>query len=167
VLLRLRQYEQLPVDKLLIIMNKNFYVFCILLLACWTPLSILAVNNVPIDTCVADTIPPFFTNCPENIVKTPTSANNCWTISWAALAATDNSGTPIMVQTSGPTNGSCLAAGSYYVTYKATDAKDNTAICSFTIAVYDFLDYNTIYDEAPVEVDNRYTYLDITSKIAE
>jgi HYR domain len=177
----LAQHEQLPVDKLLIIMNhtpiflkSNFNVFFILLLACWTPLSILAVNSVSTadfdsggDTCITDTIPPIFTNCPENIVKTPNSSNNCWTISWAALAATDNFGTPTMIQTSGPTNGSCLAVGSYGVTYKATDTKDNTATCSFTITVYDCLNYNTIYDEAPVEGDNRYTYLDGTSKIAD
>jgi hypothetical protein len=177
----LKQHKQLPVDKLLIIMNHtpiffktNFYTFFILLLACWTPLSILAFNSTLTagfgsskDTCALDTIPPIFTNCPENIVKTPNSANNCWTISWAAMAATDNCGTPIMIQTSGPTNGSCLAAGSYGVTYKATDTKDNTATCSFTITVYDFLNYNTIYDEATVEGDNRYTYLDGTSKIAD
>lgn len=176
-----KQHEQLPVDKLLIFMNltliflkRNFYVFLILFLTCWIPLSILAVNSASTadfggggDTCSVDTIPPIFTNCPENIVKTPNSVNNCWTISWAAMAATDNCGTPTMIQTSGPTNGSCLAAGSYGVTYKATDTKDNTATCSFTITVYDFLNYNTIYDEAPVERDNRYTYLDGTSKIAE
>jgi HYR domain/Lectin C-type domain/Secretion system C-terminal sorting domain len=93
--------------------------------------------------CTTDVTPPTI-HCPANIVKTPTSAGSCWTISWTAPTATDNCGTPTVIQTAGPTNGSCLAPGNYGVTYKATDAKGNVATCSFTILVNPYLNCNSV-----------------------
>ncbi len=89
----------------------------------------------PFNTCDNDVTPPVFVNCPANIVKTPTVSGSCWTISWTAPTATDNCCTPSVVQTAGPANGSCLAPGSYTVTYTATDLKGNKAYCTFTITV--------------------------------
>ena len=87
--------------------------------------------------------PPVIT-CPANIVKTPTAAGSCWTISWTAPTATDNCSTATVTQTAGPTNGSCLAPGTYTVTYKAVDAKGNSATCSFTITVNPHLNCNSV-----------------------
>ncbi len=93
--------------------------------------------------CATDVTPPTI-HCPANIVKTPTSAGSCWTVSWTAPTATDNCGTPAITQTAGPTNGSCLAPNTYTVTYKATDAKGNVATCSFTILVKAYLNCNSV-----------------------
>ncbi len=104
----------------------------------------VVVTKVVVDPCATDAIAPVFTNCPANIVKTPTAAGTCWTISWTAPSATDNCGTPTITQTAGPTNGSCLAPGSYTVAYKATDAKGNAATCTFTITVNSYLNCNVV-----------------------
>jgi len=45
------------------------------------------------------------------------------------------SGGLLLTQTSGPTSGAALTAGSYTVTYNATDDCGNSANCSFTITV--------------------------------
>jgi hypothetical protein len=98
----------------------------------------------PYNPCGTDVTAPVFTNCPANIVKTPTAAGSCWTISWTAPSATDNCGVPTITQTAGPTNGSCLAPGTFTVTYKATDAKGNSATCTFTITVNSYLNCNVV-----------------------
>ena len=103
----------------------------------------VVVTKIVVNPCANDVTPPVIT-CPANIVKTPTSSGSCWTISWATPIATDNCGTPTVTQTAGPTNGSCLAPGSYGVTYKATDAKGNVATCSFTITVNPYLNCSNV-----------------------
>jgi hypothetical protein len=91
--------------------------------------------NCPVDPCATDAIAPVFANCPANISNTLTANAACATINWTAPTATDNCTTPTVTQVAGPTNGSCLAVGTYTVTYKATDAKGNSSMCSFTITV--------------------------------
>ena len=104
----------------------------------------VVVTRIVIDPCATDAIAPTFTNCLANIVKTPTSAGSCWTVHWMVPTAIDNCGTPTIAQTAGPINGSCLAPGTYTVTYKATDAKGNVATCSFTILVNGYLNCNNV-----------------------
>jgi HYR domain/Lectin C-type domain/Secretion system C-terminal sorting domain len=104
----------------------------------------VVVTRTVVDPCATDATPPVFANCPANIVKTPTAAGSCWTISWTAPTATDNCSTPTITQIAGPTNGSCLAPGSYGVTYRATDAKGNIVHCSFTITVNSYLNCNVV-----------------------
>jgi hypothetical protein len=101
-------------------------------------------NSVTDDSSTMDVIAPVFTNCPTNIVKIPTSAGACWTIDWTPPAATDNCGTPTIELTTGPSNGSCLDAGTYDVAYKATDAQGNVATCTFVITVNNYLNNNSI-----------------------
>lgn len=103
----------------------------------------VVVTLIVVDPCATDVTPPTIA-CPANIVKTPTAAGTCWTVSWAVPTATDNCGTPTITQTGGPTNGSCLAPATYTVTYKATDAKGNVATCSFTITVNTYLNCNSV-----------------------
>jgi HYR domain/Lectin C-type domain/Secretion system C-terminal sorting domain len=104
----------------------------------------VVVTKVVVDPCATDVTAPVFTNCPANIVKTPTAAGSCWTISWTAPTATDNCGVPTITQIAGPTNGSCLAPGTYTVTYRATDAKGNYVHCTFTITVNSYLNCNVV-----------------------
>jgi hypothetical protein len=141
---------------------KNCYILFAALVVFFTPLSMQASETAPIgtdifnnekrpilefqgvtvtghnDSCVIDAPALTFTACPTNIVKTPVTEGACWTIDWTAPAVADNCGTPTITQTTGPTNGSCLASGTYGVTYKATDAKGNAAICTFVITVNSF-----------------------------
>jgi hypothetical protein len=104
----------------------------------------VVVTKIVVDPCATDATAPVFTNCPANIVKTPTAAGACWTVSWTAPTATDNCGVPTITQTTGPTNGSCLTPGTYGVTYKATDAKGNVATCTFIITVNSYLNCNSV-----------------------
>jgi HYR domain len=145
---------------------------CYILVAAWmvffTPLSMRASENAPMVTGIfsneqrlmlalegvtvtsrsnaleTDTTAPIFTACPTNIIKTPTTEGACWTVNWAAPAVIDNCGTPTIAQTAGPTNGSCLTAGTHSVTYKATDTKGNAAICTFDITVNSYFNSNSI-----------------------
>jgi hypothetical protein len=96
----------------------------------------VTVTQIVVDPCATDVTAPVLVGCPANIVKTPTAAGTCWTISWTAPTATDNCSTATVTQTAGPANGSCVAPGVYTVTYKATDAKGNVSTpCSFTVTV--------------------------------
>ena len=91
--------------------------------------------NRPVDLCATDVTPPVIT-CPANMSKTPTNGGTCWTnFTWYAATATDNCSTPYVNQIAGPTSGSCIGYGVSTITYKATDAKGNSATCSFTVTV--------------------------------
>jgi hypothetical protein len=98
----------------------------------------VVVTQIVVDPCATDVTAPVLVGCPANIVKTPTAAGSCWTVSWTAPTATDNCSTATVTQTAGPANGSCVTPGVYTVTYKATDAKGNAATCSFTVTVNAF-----------------------------
>ena len=86
-----------------------------------------------VNPCTNDIIPPVFTFCPTNINLTTIST--CANATWTNPTATDNCTTPIITQTAGLPNGSCFPVGTTTVTYTATDAKGNNAICSFIVTV--------------------------------
>lgn len=101
------------------------------------PAIIPGANLVPFCTngsnpCATDVTPPVIT-CPANqmVYQTPT----CTTASWAAATATDNCGTPSVIQISGTTSGGCFPLGTSTVSYKATDSKGFQSVCSFYITV--------------------------------
>ena len=76
-------------------------------------------------------------NCRNDISVTIPPGSVGTTVSWAAPSAvtTCSNQQVTVTQTGGPTSGSNLAAGSYNVTYEATDLCGNTATCGFTITV--------------------------------
>ena len=88
-------------------------------------------------TCTTDNIPPVLTACPGNMNLT--TATTSATATWTAPTATDNCSTPsvsfVTSPTAGLTNGSAFPIGTNTVTYTATDAKNNTTTCRFTITV--------------------------------
>ena len=91
--------------------------------------------NRPVDPCATDVTPPVIT-CPANMSKTPTNGGTCWTtFTWNRATATDNCSTPTVTQIAGPASGSCIGFGVSTITYKATDAKGNSATCSFTVTI--------------------------------
>jgi Ricin-type beta-trefoil lectin domain-like/HYR domain/Secretion system C-terminal sorting domain len=104
----------------------------------------VVVTKTVVDPCATDAVAPVIVGCPANIVKTPTAAGSCWNVSWTAPTATDNCSTATVTQTAGPANGSCIAPGTYTVTYKATDAKGNSATCSFTVTVKPYLNCTVV-----------------------
>ena len=83
--------------------------------------------------CDTDTQPPVFQNCPTS--RPLTTTTSCATTTWTAPTATDNCSTPVVLQIGGTQSGSCLPIGTHTVTYRATDARGNTANCTFTITV--------------------------------
>ena len=82
--------------------------------------------------CTTDAIPPNLSSCPQNISLTTTSA--CAIATWAAPTATDNCTTTPSV-TSTRNSGFCFPIGSTTVVYTATDARNNSSTCSFSVAV--------------------------------
>jgi HYR domain/Secretion system C-terminal sorting domain len=95
--------------------------------------------TVVANTCDADATKPVISNCPSNQNLTADLTKTCKIATWTAPTATDNctlsSLTFVTSPTAGLTNGGCFPIGTTTVTYTATDAKGNTAICSFTITV--------------------------------
>jgi SprB repeat/HYR domain len=79
-----------------------------------------------------DTIPPTIT-CPPNIAE----CDYALPISFELPTVTDNcillSGS--VVQTGGPVSGTLLTTGTYTLTFKATDAQNNTATCSTLVTI--------------------------------
>jgi hypothetical protein len=96
-------------------------------------------NNFPVtvggnvDPCATDATAPTFTNCPSTINLSTTGT--CANASWTAPTATDNCSTATVTQVAGGVNGSCFPVGTTAVSYKATDAKGNSATCSFNVVV--------------------------------
>jgi hypothetical protein len=98
----------------------------------------ITVNPNP---CEVDVTKPVISNCPANIAATSGgSNNNCRIIdAWTPPTATDNCSTPVLTFTTSPEanipNGGCFPRGVTTVVYTATDAKGNTATCSFTVTI--------------------------------
>ncbi|MBL7817108.1 MAG: HYR domain-containing protein [Saprospiraceae bacterium] len=91
------------------------------------------INVTNVNTCANDMTPPVIEGCPANInVTTPST---CANTTWIAPYATDNCGTPTIVQTAGLSSGSCFPIGTTNVTYTAADATNNKTTCSFTVNV--------------------------------
>ncbi|MFN8346837.1 MAG: HYR domain-containing protein [Spirosomataceae bacterium] len=84
-----------------------------------------------------DTQPPTIT-CPANITA-GNDPNQCGAVvNFPTPSAGDNCGSPTVTQMAGPPSGSFFPVGSTItITFKATDAADNTATCSFTVTVND------------------------------
>jgi hypothetical protein len=88
--------------------------------------------NAAVDPCATDVTAPVLTACPANQTLTTTN-NACKAATWTAPTATDNCSTPSVTGTQ--TSGFCFPVGVNTVTYKATDAKGNTAMCAFSVTV--------------------------------
>jgi major membrane immunogen (membrane-anchored lipoprotein) len=98
----------------------------------------VTVTKIVVDPCATDATPPTIT-CPANINLTTTGT--CATATWSAATATDNCpGAVTVAQTAGSVSGSCFPVGTSTITYKATDAKGNSATCSFTVTVTKVVD---------------------------
>ena len=69
-------------------------------------------------------------------VTTPNATATCATATWTAPTASDNCSTPSV--NSSQNSGFCFSLGTNTVTYTATDARNNTATCSFTVQVNNF-----------------------------
>jgi len=78
---------------------------------------------------VTDAEAPVLSSCPVDMMMCP------GVVQFAAPTATDNCGTPLVGQTSGPPTGSVLTAGNYAVVFVADDGNGNTDTCSFNITV--------------------------------
>lgn len=84
------------------------------------------------DPCSADTQPPVWSNCPQNINLRTNQP--CATATWTAPTATDICTPPPSVNANF-SSGGCFPLGTTTVIYTATDAKNNRATCSFNISV--------------------------------
>ncbi len=84
-----------------------------------------------LNPCFSDTTKPRFSSCPVNIALS--SLDTCAIAQWTTPVATDNCTTPRVV--GNYASGACFKTGTTAVVYTATDAKNNTSICSFTVTV--------------------------------
>jgi hypothetical protein len=75
-------------------------------------------------------------SCPANLVKTISlGGGTCMVVNYATPVATDNcSGATVICS---PASGSCFPVGVTTVNCTATDASGNTALCSFTVNIFD------------------------------
>ncbi|MEZ4909408.1 MAG: HYR domain-containing protein [Saprospiraceae bacterium] len=81
---------------------------------------------------------PYFINCPDGFyIFGVENANNCTAfVNWSQPIAFDNCNVTV-TQISGPTSGSAVPAGIYYVAYMAEDNNGNSATCFFYVHVVD------------------------------
>lgn len=86
---------------------------------------------------VSDVQPPVFTSCPLNIVTNNNPGVCGATVAWPAPTANDNCPGLVITQTSGLVSGSVFPIGTTNVSFTATDASGNTAVCAFTVTVND------------------------------
>nr|XP_006817910.1 PREDICTED: uncharacterized protein LOC100373477 [Saccoglossus kowalevskii] len=83
-----------------------------------------------------DTTEPVITNCPPDVYANTDFMMNTGVVSWSEPTATDDSGvTPSL--TADWSSGSLFPIGVTTVTYTATDASSNTALCTFVVTVTD------------------------------
>ncbi|MBL7818867.1 MAG: HYR domain-containing protein [Saprospiraceae bacterium] len=92
----------------------------------------ITVNGAS-DPCATDNIKPVLVNCPANFFGTENTAINGAVGYWALPTATDNCGAVTLTGTA--VSGSIFNVGTTNVVYTATDAKGNSATCSFTVTV--------------------------------
>ena len=99
------------------------------------PLSILLIFVTSLmgqtDPCATDVTPPVFANCPANITLATTTTTAV--ANWTQPTATDNCSTPSV--SSNYNAGFAFPAGTTTVTYTASDAKNNRAVCRFNVYV--------------------------------
>jgi hypothetical protein len=87
-------------------------------------------NTCSFTVTVSDNEAPSITGCPADI----TMCEGVVTFTNSAIA-TDNCTAATVAQTGGPASGDALTAGTYTVTYTATDGASNSSTCSFNITV--------------------------------
>ncbi|MBL7950886.1 MAG: HYR domain-containing protein, partial [Flavobacteriales bacterium] len=85
---------------------------------------------------VVDVAAPTIAGCPSNISVNADAACTA-SASWTAPTVSDNCSGATITQTSGFASGSTFPIGTNSITYTATDAAGNTAICTFTVTVVD------------------------------
>ncbi len=83
------------------------------------------------DICSNDNIKPVIQNCPANIFLVTNPVIISAVAIWKAPTASDNCG--LVTLTSNYTSGTIFPVGTQTVVYTATDAKNNTSTCTFTI----------------------------------
>ncbi len=84
-----------------------------------------------VNPCDNDNTPPTIANCPRDIVLT--TDRNTAIATWPVPNATDNCSTPSVSSNFG--SGYSFPIGTTTVIYTATDARGNTATCSFRVTV--------------------------------
>ena len=77
--------------------------------------------------------PSFGVTCPSDIRRFADRGKNYTTVNWDPVIATDNSGVPPNVDTSGVK--STYDKGKHVVMYKASDEAGNSKICKFHVSV--------------------------------
>lgn len=82
---------------------------------------------------VNDNEPPIIV-CPDDIFQSP-ATGVCQTVEFDIPEATDNCGTPTVVQIAGPSSGEVFASGETTITFQATDLAGNISTCSFTVYI--------------------------------
>ncbi|HLP12161.1 MAG TPA: DUF2341 domain-containing protein [Flavobacteriales bacterium] len=100
---------------------------------------------------VTDNQNPVFVSCPPNIVSSNTPGSCSAVINWVNPTASDNCAGVTVIQTAGPPNGSVFPIGVTTITYTATDAAGNSAVCSFTVTVNDA--EAPIFTSCPVNIN--------------
>ncbi|MDX2361589.1 MAG: HYR domain-containing protein [Crocinitomicaceae bacterium] len=94
---------------------------------------------------VMDTIAPTFANCPTDITLTPTLAGCSAIHIWTAPTESDNCSVTVVASHN---SGDTFGPGVTTVTYTATDASGNTAVCSFDVTVVNDLAVNIVGTDA-------------------
>lgn len=93
-------------------------------------------NICTIEITVEDVEDPVFDTCPDDIVVEIDPGDCNFVVDYPVPAASDNCPGPVtVVQTAGLAPNSIFPAGETTITYEATDANGNTAICTFTVTV--------------------------------
>jgi hypothetical protein len=92
----------------------------------------IVITKITINPCDTDVTKPILSACPQNISLTTTATNAIAT--WTAPTATDNCTSNPSVK-SNFLSGQSFPIGSTTVIYTATDAKNNSATCSFNIVI--------------------------------
>lgn len=102
--------------------------------------------------------------CPEGFSELTSLGLSGLTVTWISATATDNSGEVIAV-TSDRSSPSFLPIGETLITYSASDASGNVAMCSFTITVIagNLDDYLKIWDGILRIIPCRYECITGTS----
>ncbi|MDN5204999.1 HYR domain-containing protein [Fulvivirgaceae bacterium BMA10] len=93
------------------------------------------VSTCSFNVIVEENINPVISNCPANITIAADAGVCTKNVTWTAPMATDNCGVPTLTSTHNP--GDNFPLGTTTVTYTATDAAGNTAVCSFDVTVED------------------------------
>ncbi|TPV33434.1 HYR domain-containing protein [Paucihalobacter ruber] len=101
---------------------------------------------------VNDTQAPVIT-CPTDISTTVDFGVTSKVITYELPTAIDNCGIPTLELVSGPASGAVFPLGTTTVTYRATDAANNTADCSFTVTVTESDDIeNPVITDCPLDI---------------